>query len=105
MNFWIFKEKWFDIWSFDWYIDAHKILQEKKHIEKWVSLKSSKLNDKIYIWKNSKIEWSIIENSIILNNVTIKNSEIRDCIIDNNCFVENIGLTHKLIREESRLIA
>lgn len=104
INVFIFKEKWFDIWSFDWYLQAHKSLQEKRNIEKWVSLKLSRLNDKVYIWENCKIENSVIENSIILNNVTIKNSEIRDSIIDNNCFIENVSLTHKIIREESRLV-
>ena len=104
INIFVFKEDWFDIWSFTGYIDAHKSLQKKSFIEKWASIKSVKFNDKVYIWTSCEIENSTIEDSIILDNTKIKNCEIRNSIIDKNCVIENIDLSNKIIREGSYLI-
>lgn len=104
INIFLFKEEWFDIGSFLGYLDAHKLLQEKKYVEKWVSLKNVQLNDKVYIWASCKIEDSIIEDSIIFDWVKIKNSEIRNSIIDKNCVLENVSFSYKIIREGSYLV-
>ena len=99
-----FEQLWFDIWSFDWYMSAHKVLQSWRFICDGVSFRDSTANDKVYIWKWCKIENSQIKNSIILDGCIVKNSEIRDSIIDKDCIIENVNLTHKIIREESFLV-
>ena len=104
INIFTFDEAWFDIWSFDWYISANKLLQDKKFIWKNSSVNNSTLDNNTFIWDNCSIENSNIENSIIMQDVTIKDSELRNCIIDKNSTISWIGLTDKLIREESYFV-
>lgn len=103
INIFVFNEAWFDIWSFDWYINAHKLLQERQVIWKNSKIRNSKINNKTYIQEWCEIENSEIENSIIMKWCKIKNSEIRDSIIDINCNINWVSLVYKVIRENSIL--
>lgn len=99
INIFTFDKEWFDIWSFEWYLNSHKLLQKNKFIESSASIKSSKINKKTYIWKNCKIKNSNLENCLIFENCEIENCELRDCIIDKWNSLKNIHLVHKLLRE------
>jgi len=98
-----FKEKWFDVGSFDGYLKAnHDLLNdqiiENGHVEK---NDNNKLIGGVYLGDEVIIDDSTIENSVILNDCKIKNCVIRNCIIDEKCDLKNIDLSHKMIRQGS----
>ena len=99
INIFTFEKEWFDIGSFEWYLNSHKLLQKEKYIEKSAKIENSNINNKTYIWKNCEIKNSKLENCLIFWDVKIENCELRDCIIDKWTTLKNIDLVHKLIRE------
>jgi len=96
-----FDKEWFDIWSFEWYLNSHKLLQKEKYIEKTAKIENSEINNKTYIWEKCEIKNSTLTNCLIFEYVKIENCELRDCIIDKWTTLKNIDLVHKLIREKS----
>lgn len=100
-----FKGKWFDIGSFEGCLKANQDLLDNKiiengHVEK---VGSNQFKGGIYLGNNTTIENSTLENSVILKDCKITNCVIRNCIIDNNCKLTNIDLSHKMIRQGSRI--
>ena len=105
IDIFVFEELWFDVWSFQWYIDSHKLLQKNKKI---ISEKSSVKNCKL-LWAVSISEWCVIEESVLDNvivfpNVKIKNAEIRNSIIDENVEINWIDISSKIIRNNSSIV-
>jgi glucose-1-phosphate thymidylyltransferase len=94
-----FKDSWFDVGSFQGYLEAHKSLQ-KKEILCDVNTKviQSNLSGAISLSGNGLIENSLLENVIVFPNVTLKNCEIRNCIIDENVKISNLDISYKIIR-------
>lgn len=99
-----FQEKWFDVGSFQGYLDSHKELQENEILcSPSAQIQNSELKGAVSISANCQIENSILENVILFPNVSIKNSEVRNCIIDSFCEIENLDISYKIIREHSNL--
>jgi glucose-1-phosphate thymidylyltransferase len=98
-----FKEKWFDVGSFDGYLNANRDLLDNKIIEKKNVIKSgsNRFNGGVYLGDNVTVTNSIIHDSVVLNGCKIDNCVIRNCVIDDNCDLKNIDLSHKMIRQGS----
>lgn len=94
----IFSGFWFDIGSFEAYLEANEKIQKEPIITKSVNLINSKIVGASFIEEGSYIECSIIENSVIMENCKIINSTLRNCIIDDNCIIKNASLENQLIR-------
>ena len=100
-----FNEQWFDVGSFDGYLRAnHDLLNnqiiENGHVEK---TGDNKFIGGVYLGDGAVVADSTIENSVILNDCKITNCVIRNCIIDEKCDLKNIDLSHKMIRQGSRI--
>lgn len=98
-----FAEKWFDVGSFDGYLRANEALLDNQiiedgHVEK---VGQNRLLGGIYIGNETLIEDSTLENTVVLSGCKIINCVLRNCIIDENCTLKNIDLSHKMIRRES----
>jgi glucose-1-phosphate thymidylyltransferase len=100
-----FKEKWFDVGSFEGYLKANEVLLDNRVIEDGNIEKpgQNQLKGGIYLGDGTKIENSTIENSVILKNCNITNCVLRNCIIDQGCTLKNIDLSHKMIRQGSTI--
>ncbi len=107
-----FNEKWFDVGSFDGYLNANKVLLDNQIIENGtvnLQLRSdniskgdnNKLIGGVFLGDNVTVTNSIIEDSVILKNCNISNCVIRNCIVDEGCKLSNIDLSHKMIRQGS----
>ena len=98
-----FRDKWFDVGSFEGYLKANKELLDNKTIENGVVTKdeNSKFKGGVFLGDNVTVTNSVIQDSVVLKNCSISNCVIRNCIIDENCKLANIDLSHKMIRRGS----
>jgi len=98
-----FKEKWFDIGSFDGYLNANRQLLDNEIIENGHVTKEgvNQFIGGVYLGYNVTVTNSIIDNTVILSNCNISNCVIRNCIIDENSDLKNIDLSHKMLRQNS----
>lgn len=101
-----FREKWFDVGSFEGYLNANKVLLDNQIIEKNNVTKQgqNKFISGVFLGDNVTVTNSLIEGSVILNDCKILNCVIRNCIIDENCELTNIDLSHKMIRRGSVIL-
>lgn len=100
-----FKEKWFDVGSFDGYLNANRVLLDNKIIENGHVTKDgdNQFIGGVFLGDNVTVTNSIIDNAVILKNCNISNCVIRNCIIDESCDLRNIDLSHKMIRQNSNI--
>ena len=96
---------WFDVGSFETYLEAHKTLQTEDF--KSDANRMSAANTfagKVYLGKDVEVRNSTVVDSIIYPNTTLKNCQISNCVIDENCHLENLDLSYKVIRQNTKLI-
>ena len=108
VNVFKFQEKWFDVGSFNQFLEANLFVGEKLKGENFsfqgqgVKLKNSQINNST-IGNNCYLENTVIHNSVIFDNVSIANSQITNSVIDENSLIENLDITEKMIRHDSIL--
>lgn len=100
-----FTEPWVDIGSFKAYLAGNQMLMGAQVIEKDNVTKKghNQLLGSVYLGENAEIQDSVLENVIVLKNIKIKNCVIRNCVIDEDTILTNIDLSHKMIRQGSRI--
>ena len=94
---------WFDIGSFDTYLQAHKKLQKENifHSKKYLH---STFSGKNFVGKNCKINNCKIFNSIIYPGTILSNCYISESVIDEKCLLQDLDLNRKLIRKGTKII-
>lgn len=98
----IFSGFWFDIGSFEAYLEANKRLQKEPIVSSKARVSSdSKIIGSSFIRDGSTIECSTIENSVIMENCKVINSTLRNCVIDDGCVIKDITLENQLIKSET----
>jgi len=96
---------WFDIGSFETYLEAHQNLQEKNLLSIGKSReKNNKYSGKVFIGESCVIEDCKLHNVIIYPNTILKNCHISHSVIDENCHLEGLDLNQKLIRAGMRQV-
>ena len=105
INVFTFRGKWFDIGSFEGCIKANQELLDNKTIENGqvVKIGANQFKGGVYLADNTYIQNSTIENSVVLKGSKIINCVIRNCIVDEKSKLRNIDLSHKMIRQGSRI--
>lgn len=97
--------EWFDVGSFETYLEAHKTLQSEDF--KSEANKMSAANTfagKVYLGKDVEVRNCTVVDSIIYPGVTLRNCQISNCVIDQDCHLENLDLSYKVIRQNTKLI-
>ncbi len=100
-----FEDKWYDIGSFDAYLQANKELIGIQVIEKPGVIKEgdNKFLGGVFLGEKTRIKNSLLDNVVVLNDCIIDNCVIRNCVIDDNCTLKNLDLSHKMIRKGSHI--
>lgn len=96
--------EWFDVGSFESYLDAHQKLQTKdvqcgenrKEIQ-------NEFQGKVYIGDDCILENCRITESIIYPGCTLKNCHISQSVIDRDCVLSGLDINRKLIRQKTYL--
>lgn len=100
----IFDAMWFDIGSFDTYLEATKALvgdkcQYDKNISDIDKRTLDLRNGSVVVGAHSHVSDSTLTDSVIFEHCVIRNCVLERCIIDNHCILENIDLTGQMLRE------
>jgi len=104
VNVFSFQEKWFDVGSFEGYLEANRELLDNQVIENGqVEKQDSTFKGGVYLGDHTIIRKSSLENTVILKNSKIVNCVLRNCIVDEGAELKNIDLSHKMIRQGSRI--
>ncbi|MDH3324470.1 MAG: NDP-sugar synthase [Candidatus Peregrinibacteria bacterium] len=104
----VFAEKvtghWFDVGSFETYLEAHKMLQgEDLKLGKKVVQDGNKFSGKVSIGDGCEVKNCRILNSIVYPGCKLENCRISETIIDENCDFTGVDLNRKLVRKRTRL--
>ena len=100
-----FTEHWFDIGSFEAYLEATQALVGDHMLsESTAILKNVETRGSVVIGKNSHVEESSLKNVVLFEGCTVRDCVLENCILDRHCHLEGIDLTGKMLRENSRLV-
>ncbi|MDA0375767.1 MAG: NDP-sugar synthase [bacterium] len=95
-----FTEPWFDIGSFDAYIEATKELVGGAVItEEGARFERSKHNGSVVIGSQSQVIDSDLTDVVIFENCVIEDCVLSNCVLDKGCKLKGIDLTGKMLRE------
>jgi glucose-1-phosphate thymidylyltransferase len=99
-----FSEPWFDIGSFDAYIEATKALVGHAVIEEeGVSLDRTKCEGSVVIGENSTVIDSELTDTVLFEDCVIEDCVLDNCVLDRGCHLKGIDLTGKMLREGTNL--
>ena len=100
-----FSEPWFDIGSFDAYIEATKELVGDSVIEEeGSSLTDTTCSGSVVLGARSKVSGSDLTDVVIFEDCHIEDCVLSNCVLDKGCQLKGIDLTGKMLREGTRLI-
>jgi len=100
INCYTFSEPWFDIGSFDAYLEATRsLVGEKLLIVPGVLIDETMTDGSVVIGTGSTVKQSKLCNVVIFENCTIIDCVLEDCILDNGCSLRGVDLTGKMLRE------
>lgn len=100
-----FHEPWFDIGSFDAYLDATRTLVRNSiHIPPSSSISESKTEGSIVCGEDCTIQKSTLTDVVLFDRCSIEDCILEHCIIDNDCVLKGIDLTGKMLRAGTRLV-
>lgn len=98
------KGDWFDVGSFETYLAAHRQITYKYNLPDNFEQGNNKFSGKIFIGEGCVVENCILRDVIIYPNTTLINCHMSNTIIDEDCYLENIDLSQKLIRHRTKLV-
>lgn len=99
-----FSEPWFDIGSFDAYLEATRTLVGENVIEEeGAKDRDATLNGSIVLGKGSTVQNSTLKDVVLFENCIIEDCELENCILDNNCELRGVDLSGKMLREGTKL--
>ncbi|MCK5018744.1 MAG: hypothetical protein KAS32_16905 [Candidatus Peribacteraceae bacterium] len=99
-----FEDPWFDIGSFNAYIEATKILVGNHTLkDSEEQIQNCTLNGANVIGAGSRVINSTLNNVVLFNNCIVDDCILENCIIDNECALKGIDLTGKMLRERTTL--
>jgi glucose-1-phosphate thymidylyltransferase len=95
---------WFDVGSFETYLAAHKTL-DSHLLENWQSAfpTENKFEGAVWIGEGCELENSVVVNTIIYPGTRLKNAYLTHSVVDRDCVLEGVSLSHKLVRAGTRI--
>jgi len=101
-----FTEHWFDVGSFDAYLDATRVLVgDQVILEDGAVCETTETNGSIVIGARSTVKASTLDNVVLFEDCTVEDCVLENCILDHHCELKGIDLTGKMLRENTRLNA
>ncbi len=100
-----FSEEWFDIGSFETYLEATQALVGQTVLTGNGSLaKETETTGSVVLGKETTVTASKLENTVIFDGCTVEDCVLDRCVIDDGCELRGVDLTGKMIRRNTRLI-
>lgn len=100
-----FTEPWFDIGSFEAYLDATRMLVGEQILTADGSaIAACTCEGSVVLGKNSQAAASRLRDTVVFEGSIIENCIIENCIIDDNCVLKGVDLTGKMLRAGTTLV-
>jgi glucose-1-phosphate thymidylyltransferase len=101
-----FREPWFDIGSFETYLEATRALVgERVILEEETSCEGTLCEGSVVIGRRSHIQRSSLRNVVVFEDCLIDDCILENCIIDNACILAGVDLSGKMLRTSTMLRA
>lgn len=101
----IFSDPWFDIGSFEAYLEATTALIGNNVLVGEDSLlEHSTSSGSVVLGKGCRVINSTLENVVLFDGCSIEDCDLRDCICDNDCALKGIDLQKKMLRTGTKLV-
>ncbi len=100
-----FTEPWFDVGSFEAYLEATMLLvgDGEVHGEK-SRFEESERTGSVVLGKGTDVVRSKLTNTVVFDDCFIEDCVLENCIIDNRCSLRGVELSGKMLRAETTLI-
>ena len=96
----IVKGDWFDVGSYEAYLEAHKTLQKKNlKVDSTAVVENCTFEGKVYIGAGSVVKNSVLVDAVIYPNTKLEQCHISQCVIDSDCDFKGVDLSRKLVRQ------
>lgn len=100
-----FTEPWFDVGSFEAYLDATRALVGERIIgEEDADMEQTICRGSVVLGKNSTVKKSQLWDTVTFEDCDIEHCTLRNCILDRGCVLRNVELHGKMLREGTRLV-
>jgi glucose-1-phosphate thymidylyltransferase len=100
-----FSESWFDIGSFDAYLEATRELVGGRVIkEEGAVTEQTNCEGSVVIGERSTVQRSKLTDTVVFEDCMIEDCVLSNCVIDKGCTLRGVDLTGKMLREGSKLI-
>ncbi len=104
-----FSEPWFDIGSFEAYLEATKALVGNnvlsgRGVARYAPTDGNTFEGSVVFGKGSSVRKSTLRNVVLFEDCAIENCILENCILDNHCTLKGVDLTGKMLREGTTLI-
>jgi glucose-1-phosphate thymidylyltransferase len=100
VEFRAYTEPWFDIGSFDSYLEATRALVGEHVIRgQNAECHETETRGSVVIGKGSRVRHSSLKDVILFEDCTVEDCVLENCILDDHCTLKSIDLTGKMLRE------
>ncbi len=91
--------EWFDIGSFETYLGAHRALQEKNIVQgENVFEENNVFSGKVFLGDDTEVVDCQLHDVIVYPGAKLRDCIISNSVIDQNCDLEGLDLSQKLVR-------
>lgn len=105
VNCFVFHEPWFDVGSFEAYIDATRALVGNACLKPdSSSVISTETIGSVVLGRGCTVKNSKLENVVVFDDCVIDDCVLDHCIIDNGCILKGIDLHAKMLRTGTKLV-
>lgn len=100
-----FSEPWFDIGSFDAYLEATKVLVGERVLRGEKTLeRDTEFHGSNVLGNNSKVARSSLTNVVLFDDCEVEDCVLENCIVDNECILRGVDLSGKMLRSGTHLV-
>lgn len=100
-----FADPWFDIGSFESYIEATTALVGNRVLTgDEAHIQETTCEGSVVLGKGSKVARSRLHNVVLFENCEVEDCVLENCVIDNDCILRGVDLSGKMLREGTRLV-
>lgn len=100
-----FKDPWFDIGTFDSYLEATKtMVGDRVLLGENARMEQSQSEHSVVVGKGSEIIKSTLKNTVVFDDCFIEECTLENCILDNRCVLRGVDLQNKMIRADTTIV-
>jgi len=104
VEFRAYGEPWFDIGSFDAYLQATRVLVGNRVLlEEGAQCSETKTEGSVVLGNHSIVRHSTLRNVILFERCVVEDCVLTDCILDDHCTLKGVDLSAQMLREGTTL--